>query len=544
LDRRVVAAVLVLTAATALLLAIVAATPLSPSSSSNDSSTATITTSSASESSTQLATSTTTTPLTESSTVSSTLQTTSTTETQSSTSTASTTSTRSSQSSTTLGSSQSTSTVTISTTITATTSTSTTTTTASSATTSSLNQSAVCTQPDQQVADPGAPHGLFVLSPATKPSQPYYSGVKSLVTNPDVCGADFFVPWADVDNGPGTNPRYNWTSVDDEIQPWIQAGKEVNLIFWAVSYPGGGPSSTPSYVLSQVDTLQCGTSAVTPVFWEQPFITNYQAFMNATIQKYGANPSIGYFRFGLGTGGETFITDGFSAPSCQTQLQKYGYSLQVWENYIFQMLDYEKSLSSHVQLMVSLNQLSTPSTDYSLPDAVAGRAVKDGIGIGNQGLQQGDVSEYQSTQTCGADWCGLFNTYQAKVPLELQTVFASDPDGSGTTGSLVSLMPFGLQRHAQILEIYFVDWLTAYDPQYTNYTAYHTAYAAAFNSTAESLGLSQSKGAQQRGTPDQPLSGVENGFTIAGSALGCGLPAIIAHPRLEKLARTRVGERD
>jgi hypothetical protein len=318
------------------------------------------------------------------------------------------------------------------------------------------------------------------------------------MTNPNVCGADFFVPWSGVDNGPGKSPRYNWSSVDDEIQPWIQAGKEVNLIFWAVSYPGGGPASTPSYVLSQVDTFQCGTSAITPVFWEQPFITNYQAFMSATIQKYGGNASIGYIRFGLGTGGETFIVDGFNSPTCQSVLQKYGYSLQVWENYLYQMLDYEKSLNSHTQLMVSLNQLSVPSTDYSLPDAVAARAVQDGIGIGNQGLQQSDISQYQSTQTCGADWCALFNANQGKVPLELQTVFASDPDGSGQTGSLVSLMPFGVQRHAQILEIYFVDWLTAYDPSYSNYTAYHSAYAAAFNSTAQALGFSQGS-AEARG---------------------------------------------
>ncbi len=229
---------------------------------------------------------------------------------------------------------------------------------------------------------------MFVLSPATKPTQPYYSGVKVLLTNPDVCGADFFVSWATIDGGPSATPRYNWSTVDSEIQPWIQAGKEVNLIFWTVSY-GAGPSATPTYVLSQVDTIQCGDSAVTPVFWEQPFVTNYQAFMSAALQKYGGDPSIGYVRFGLGTGGETFITAGFSSPTCQSQLQKYGYSLQVWENYLFQMLDYEKSLGSHTQLMVSLNVLNTSKPDYSLPDAVAARALQDGIGLGNQGSPAG-----------------------------------------------------------------------------------------------------------------------------------------------------------
>jgi len=193
--------------------------------------------------------------------------------------------------------------------------------------------------------------------------------------------------------------------------------------------------------------------------------------------------------------------------------------------------------------MVSLNQLSTPSTDHALPDAVAARAVQDGIGFGNQGLQQGDVAEYQSTQTCGADWCRLFDTYQGKVPLELQTVFASDPDGSGQTGSLVSLMPFALQRHAQILEIYFVDWLTAFTPDYSNYTAYHASYAATFNSTADVLGFSRGGVAQQYYAASVPSSG-RRVWAIGGVAFGEASTFAQSWYPLKKLARKGVGKRD
>jgi len=71
-----------------------------------------------------------------------------------------------------------------------------------------------------------------------------------------------------------------------------------------------------------------------------------------------------------------------------------------------------------------------------------------------------------------------------EVPLEFQTLTASQPNGSGPTGSLAVLLPWAVGVHTQILELYFVDWLTAFDPSYPGYPEYHTAYSAAFQSAA------------------------------------------------------------
>jgi hypothetical protein len=108
----------------------------------------------------------------------------------------------------------------------------------------------------------------------------------------------------------------------------------------------------------------------------------------------------------------------------------------------------------------------------------AARAVQDGIGIGSQGLQSSDLTNYPN---CTVDWCNLFNQYTGQVPLELQTLSQSDPSGAGATGSLVTLLPFAVQHHATIMELYWEDWLTGFDP---NFTGYDTAYASAIQAAA------------------------------------------------------------
>ena len=94
------------------------------------------------------------------------------------------------------------------------------------------------------------------------------------------------------------------------------------------------------------------------------------------------------------------------------------------------------------------------------------------IGFGSQGLQQSDITNYPN---CTANWCNLFAQFTGQAALELQTYLLSCPDNSCTTGSLVNLVPFAISHHATVLEIYYQDWLTAYDP---NYPGYFTAYQA------------------------------------------------------------------
>ena len=86
---------------------------------------------------------------------------------------------------------------------------------------------------------------------------------------------------------------------------------------------------------------------------------------------------------------------------------------------------------------------------------------------------------------CTSDWCNLFDQYAGMVPLELQTIAPSDPSGAGQTGSLTTLVPFAISRHAAFLEIYYQDWLLAFDPRYPGYVQYGAAYSRVLTEAAK-----------------------------------------------------------
>jgi hypothetical protein len=129
-----------------------------------------------------------------------------------------------------------------------------------------------------------------------------------------------------------------------------------------------------------------------------------------------------------------------------------------------------------------------PNGDVKLPDSEAPVAVTASLGIGNQGLSGTDTNAGGATH-CNADWCSIWDKYAGQVPLYLQTVSASSPDGTGMTGSLVPLLPFAMSHHTQIFEVYLQDFQVAYDTTSPAYAQYGAAYQAAFQAAANVLGL-------------------------------------------------------
>jgi hypothetical protein len=334
-----------------------------------------------------------------------------------------------------------------------------------------------CTDSLSSVAVPDGPHGLFaIIFPNVKLQE---KAEHFLLHNPIVCGANAYLVWNEIDRGPGANPRYDFSKVEEQIKPWIKAGKEVNLISWATGY-GGRRRLTPDYVFKQVQSVNCENAGEVPVFWEKGFVENYRQFMAAIVQHFGNNSSVGYIRFGLGLGGETF-------PACMYALKNKGFTPERWTKYIVDMLDYEASLNSPKQLMVGINSFGNPK-NIEFADAVARRAVRNKIAIGSQGLSIDDARADQSGSPCAVDWCRMFREAAGKVPLELQTVKQSNPDGGGNVGSMVELLPFALRLRTQIFEIYVQDWLVAYDPSNPDYDRYHKEYQQAYEATAKIVG--------------------------------------------------------
>jgi hypothetical protein len=112
------------------------------------------------------------------------------------------------------------------------------------------------------------------------------------------------------------------------------------------------------------------------------------------------------------------------------------------------------------------------------------------MSFGNQGLESSDITNYPN---CGGDWCNLFAQYHPAIT-ELQTLGQSCPENTtcanslaSSTGPLDPLLPFATSHGANDLEIYYQDWLIAFDSDYASSvgaTASSQAYAAAIQAAA------------------------------------------------------------
>lgn len=325
------------------------------------------------------------------------------------------------------------------------------------------------------------PIALELLFPPTSQYQQWYPDVqKYLLNNSTVAGVTVWLEWAKVDNGPTANPQYDFSAFDAQIAPWIAAGKKVNIVVWAVSDTPIN-NATPAYVLTNLGSANvttCGGEKI-PNYFQSAFQLPYQAFMAQVVKHFATNGSIGYIRIGLGRGGEMFPAPNFGSDPCtSTFTNKWGWTDTTWTNYVNAMLNYEATLKSPKQLMVGIDSVDS----NSMPDSVAATAVSQKMAFGNQGMEASDITNYPH---CSSDWCNLFDEYKGDVPLELQTIELSNPNGTGKVGSLVTLLPFAVSHHVTILEIYCDDWLLAFDPSYPGNSTYGAAYATAFKATAQ-----------------------------------------------------------
>ena len=287
---------------------------------------------------------------------------------------------------------------------------------------------------------------------------------------------------------------YDFSTNDPLIAAWNNAGKRANIIVWAVQ---DGTKSTGCANYSQSGVVACATPAYVwtalgpsnyATCWEQSggpatqqipnflssvFQTNYQNAMAALVAHYQENPRIGYIRFGLGRGGETFPAMGWDNvldPPCYNAFQSWGFTsagkTALWESYLSTMLTYEASLHSAKQLMVAINGVNPPSN--TVPDYLAPIAASLGIGFGSQGWQAADIDDCTGGE---ADWCDLFEAYKGQVPLELQTATKSCTaemacTNNAVTGPLPPLLVWAAAHHTNVFEIYWQDWLIAYDAAY------------------------------------------------------------------------------
>ncbi len=258
---------------------------------------------------------------------------------------------------------------------------------------------------------------------------------------------------------------------------------------------GGGGSSIPNFTI-------CSNQQV-PNWRAATFQSNYEAAIQQLVGHYSTNPGIGYIRIGLGRGGEINLPQGWNdatSGSCYTSFTTaWGYTVgadasSTWDGYLQSIVQYEGLLGSPKQLLVSITPVT--GAGIAVDDFIAPIAVADGISFGSQGLEASDITNFPS---CGGDWCNLFAKYPKASIRELQTLAQSCPANtncasslSASTGPLDPLIPFAISHGANDLELYYQDWLIAFDPAYASSvgaSGSSAAYLAAIQKAAATPGV-------------------------------------------------------
>jgi hypothetical protein len=100
-----------------------------------------------------------------------------------------------------------------------------------------------------------------LLFPVLTPSSPIYSSFLANVL-PNISGVSVAMPWNQIETSQG---NYDFSSFDANLQPFITAGKVVNLIVWPATEGGNNDpnngGSTPAYVFSTAYAEQVGATA-------------------------------------------------------------------------------------------------------------------------------------------------------------------------------------------------------------------------------------------------------------------------------------------
>ncbi len=344
------------------------------------------------------------------------------------------------------------------------------------------------------------PRGLF-LNSANLPTQKWSRIAKFILNDPTVSGANIVVPWSKVDRGVGASPQYDWSYVYEQAQPWIEAGKTVNLLLWGAAQKAEqefeGKSITPAYVLAKTPTVTCqckvdGKCSLnppqTPVFWDQDYQKHYREVVQAAVAEFSDQPWIGFFRFGIGVGAESYPGNGVSYAKnpCTKEWEKSPINLSesLWRDHSFSFLDFLSSLQTKKTILVTLNNYGKST---AIAEEMAAYAADKGLGIGTQGLTQRAIALDRQGKTCYADWCNLFPRYNHQTLLEVQTAAQSNPAGKGRVGSLPPLLEFGLSKGVDIFELYQAEWFVANDPNHHLHKKYGKTYREALDRAAAAL---------------------------------------------------------
>jgi len=150
--------------------------------------------------------------------------------------------------------------------------------------------------------------------------------------NPNVRGTVLTYYWAQLEPQAG---QFNWSAIDNDMKPWVAAGKSVIIRVSAAGWKKWQPAQhseqgTPQWVFDQgVKQVKDDDGSIKPEYWNPHFLSSLADFVHAFASRYDGNPNITCVEIGVGDGGETKV-DTSKAADVLKLWQAIGYTDALW----------------------------------------------------------------------------------------------------------------------------------------------------------------------------------------------------------------------
>jgi hypothetical protein len=148
--------------------------------------------------------------------------------------------------------------------------------------------------------------------------------------NPDLSGVVLVYYWSQIEPQKGV---FDWTLIEDDMAPWVTAGKKVILRIstsgaaaWDPPYSGAG---TPPWVFADGTRSVSDNGETVPVYWDASYLADYATFVENFAQHFDGNLNVAFVEPGIGMGGETLPETNASAAGIAAW-QSDGYTDALW----------------------------------------------------------------------------------------------------------------------------------------------------------------------------------------------------------------------
>lgn len=189
--------------------------------------------------------------------------------------------------------------------------------------------------------------------------------------------------------------QYNWSLIDNDMAPWIAAGKKViprvSTSGWTKWQPQqNSKQGTPQWIYDLgVKHIVDADGAIKPEYWNPLFLSSLKDFVTAFAARYDGNQNVLCVEIGVGDGGETKV----SSNKAGNELQLWdaiGYTDAKWLSAIQAIIDmYAQTFTKTPLALMPDASFIGKSQGYS-ESMVVNYATKYGIWLQENGLFAGE----------------------------------------------------------------------------------------------------------------------------------------------------------